>query len=112
MSNITGLLLSITLILPTILFGVDLLNIGQLQTSLEARATIVSYQISNTGGLRQTLIDELLIDNIHITCHQMCEYVTVGELITYDLITYYSPIILSADPVEIVVTRTTIVGYL
>lgn len=112
MANLYGTLFSFILILPTLLFGVDLINIAKLSMSLEKRATIVSYQISDQGGLRAPLIESLALEGINISCQYSCEYISVGETITFEMSTFYDPIIIKKEPMEISVTRMTIVGYL
>ncbi len=112
MSNVFGLLLSFTLIFPTILFGVDLFIINSIKVSLESKATTIGYQISKQGGLREALINEIEKQNIIISCLNECTYISVGEELTYELIKYYTPILISQEQLTISVTRTIIVGYL
>lgn len=112
MANLYGTIFSFILILPTLLFGVDLINIAKIQTGLEKRATILSYQISDQGGLRAPLVETLEQEGILISCQHACDYISVGETITFTIMTYYDPIILNKELVTLSVTRTTIVGYL
>lgn len=113
MSNIFGLMYSFILILPTILFGIDLMQISSIRTYLESRATIVSYQISKEGGLKPPLIAKLEEEEgITIDCQEACTYITMGETITFRLSRFYTPLILKKETMKVAVTRVTIVGYL
>lgn len=112
MSNIFGLMYSFILILPTILFGIDLMQISSIRSYLESRATIVSYQISKEGGLKPQLIAKLEEEGITIECQEACTYITMGETITFRLSRFYTPLILKKETMKVAVTRVTIVGYL
>lgn len=112
MSNIMSLVYSFILIFPTILLGVDFFIIGKIIVELETRATIVSYIISEEGGIRPSLVNELAEEGITITCEGEYSYISVGETIKYQLIKTYTPIIIKNEDINIYVTRTTIVGYL
>lgn len=107
-----SMLLSFVLIFPTILFGADLYMISSLKTMLETRATTLSYEISIAGGVREQLVEELALNNITLTCHDSCTFISVGETITYELSMFYTPIIFNHEEMKISVIRTTIVGYL
>lgn len=112
MSNILGVLYSFVLILPTIVFGADLFRLGQKMNMIESRATSVAYQISKDGGVRPALRASLEEEGITISCVGECTFISMGETLTYSLITYYTPIIIRQEDIEINVTRTVIVGYL
>lgn len=112
MSNLMGLMFSFLLMMPTILLGADLFRISQIMTSLEARATTLSYEISKSGGLRANNVAALEEEGITVSCNTDCEYISVGESISYTLMKSYTPIILKNEDIEIIVTRVTIVGYL
>ncbi len=112
MSNILGLLLSFVLIFPTILYGVDLFAVNSIKIALESQATTIGYQISKQGGLRENLIAELSEQQISVNCLGECNYINVGQTLTFQLTKYYTPILISQEKIAISVTRTTIVGYL
>ena len=112
MSNIFGLMYSFILILPTILFGVDLMRISTIRTFLEARATVASYQISKEGGIKQSLINSLEAEGVTIECSGECTYISMGETISFRLVRMYTPMILRKEEMEVKVTRVVIVGYL
>lgn len=86
--------------------------ISSLKTMLETRATTLSYEISSAGGIRTHLVEELARNDITLTCYGACTFISVGKTITYELSTFYTPIIFSRDEMKISVIRTTIVGYL
>lgn len=112
MSNNLGLIFAFFLILPVILFGADLYLLSNIQVTLEARATTAGYRISLEGGVRQSLVDELASEDINLYCVTSCETLSVGASVHYGLSKVYSPIILAKEPLEVVVSRVIIVGYL
>ncbi len=112
MGNLTGLLFSILIITPMLLLGVDLYGVSSLKTYLETRATTLSYQISKEGGVRSTLVAMLEEENITIDCFGTCELVSSGQIIKYEISTFYTPLVLSEEQLTISVVRTVMVGYL
>lgn len=112
MSNLMGLIYAYVLIMPTILFGIDIFRIQQILVNLESQATAISYQISQAGGVRPLLTQTLENDGITLTCLRECNYISVGQSLEFVLTKAYTPIIVKNDIMNISVTRTTIVGYL
>lgn len=112
MSNIMGAVFSFMLIFPTILIGIDYFVVGKIIVELEKKATVVSYVISEEGGIRPSLIQELSEEGITIKCNGQCTYISVGQTISYELVKTYTPIIINNEDIIISVKRTTIVGYL
>lgn len=112
MGNLLNTLFSVLLILPIILFGVDLYGINATKSYLEARATTLSYRISKEGGVRQTLVNELASEDITINCFGECQTVSAGQIIKFQIAMNYTPIILETENFVISVTRTVMIGYL
>lgn len=112
MGNLIDVLFGTMLILPIILFGVDLYGISATKTYLEARATTLSYQISKEGGVRASLINELASEDIEINCFGTCQIVSSGQVIKFEISKIYTPIIMNENNFIITVTRTVMVGYL
>lgn len=112
MGNLTGLLFSVLVITPMLLLGVDLYAVSALKTHLETRATTLSYQISKEGGVRNTLVNKLEEEKITINCFGTCELVSSGQILKYEISTFYTPLVLSNEQLTISVIRTVMVGYL
>lgn len=112
MSNLMGMMLSFSLLFPTILFGADLYLISGFKTRLETRATTLCYEISKSGGMRQEMVSGLLAEGITFTCLDQCSTISVGTSVAFELSILYTPIIMKKENMHISVTRTTIVGYL
>lgn len=112
MDSLLGTLLSFTLLFPVLMLGIDLYGVQNIQVYLETKATTISYQISDQGGIRQTLVESLASENITISCLNICQNISIGEVLSYELTMEYTPIIISSEVIHIIVTRSVMIGYL
>lgn len=111
MSYKVGVLLSMIFVTLFFLFGADLISIQSAYSSLDARASNISYLISRTG-----IIDDNFKDHIENTYHVTfnCENnlsPTFGEEIIYSISTTYHPLIITKGEMTISISRMTIVGF-
>lgn len=111
MSYKVGLVLSMVFVSLCFLFGADLISIQSIYSTLDAKATTISYRISKAG-----VIDTPFKRNIAQTYGVgfICPSVSstyFGEEITFTITTMYKPLVISQRKMTISVTRTTVVGY-
>jgi hypothetical protein len=111
MGNVLGTILSLALFIPSFLFGADLIVIQNSLTKLEAVAATISYRISQKGKIDQEIVDYVRSESLDIVCVENCSATPIGEVITYRLLKSYKPLFISKDEINIVITRTTMVGY-
>ena len=111
MSYKVGLILSMVFVSLCFLFGVDLISIKSVYSSLDAKATNISYLISQSGIVNQGLKKK--IQRAYSVTFD-CPIVTssyLGKEITFTISTKYKPLVISKKEMEISITRIAVVGF-
>ena len=111
MSYKVGLILSMVFVSLCFLFGADLLSIQSLYSSLDAKATAISYLVSKADA-----IDVDFKRNIMQTYNITFVSSTIpstyfGQEITFKVMTYYRPLVINAKKMAISVSRVAVVGF-
>lgn len=111
MSSKLGLILSMMFVIMFFLFGVDLICIQYVYSDLDAKSISISYLISQNGGLSSALIDD--IENTYsvtFSCKGNCNP-SFGDILTFEISTIYSPLIISNTNMDIRISRTAMIGF-
>ena len=93
------------------LFGADLITLEGLYSTLDAKATNISYLISRNG-----VVDDSFISYIESTfsvdfdCPKNI-HPSFGDEVTYKVSTTYHPLIISKEEMTISIQRMTIIGF-
>lgn len=111
MSSKFGILLSLIFVIIFFLFGADLIGIQYVYSSLDAKSVTISYYIAKNGYINDEYITyiEDKFDVEFICLNEI--YPLYGEVCDFELVTYYSPIVVSNNSLPIRVYRTTVLGY-
>lgn len=112
MGSKVGLILSLIFVSIFVAFGTDLMLLQYEFSSLDSVAVNIGYIISKNGGLTDSLSQNLeeSYSLYSLTCTSNCSN-TVGELLTFEIVRKYKPLIISDKPMYIKVKRATMIGY-
>lgn len=111
MSYKIGLLLSMIFVALFFLFGADLITLESAYSSLDTKATNISYLISRRG-----VIDDAFISYVENTfkvdfdCEKNLSP-TFGEQVFFQVSMTYQPMVISKTEMTISIQRMTIVGF-
>ena len=111
MSYKVGLILSMIFVAMFFLFSADLISIQSVYSTLDAKASNISYLIARRGVVDDDFMN--YVENTYdvgIDCEQhLSPY--FGEEITYTLFDFYEPMIIGKEVMIISIQRMTIVGF-
>lgn len=111
MSYKIGLILSMIFVALFFIFGADLLTLESVYSSLDSKASNISYLISRNGTIDDDFINYVettfLVD---FDCPKNPSP-TFGEKIVYQISTTYHPLVISKQEMTISIKRMTIVGF-
>lgn len=111
MASKMGLILSFIFVSMFIALGVDLMLIQYQYSSLDSIAVNIGYLISKNGGVSDSLIYDIEQHyELNFTCTSNCSN-TIGELLTFEIVRKYKPLIISDKPIYLKVSRATMIGY-
>ena len=116
MGNQLSVILCLPLLLSILYFGVDLVSIQAIYSSLDAISNEISYKISTNGvdndGNVDKSIDYFLKNNYDaylIRADNLKSY-KEGDFYPYYLVKEYKPIVISSKPLKINIKRYAILG--
>lgn len=111
MASKLGTMLSLLFIFIAFLFGVDFVMIQLNYTNLDALSLSVSYKISKTGEINESLKQYVLDSaNARIEPVSIDHSYQEGDVLGYYLIKDYKLIAFESDPIEIKVKRYTVIN--
>jgi hypothetical protein len=98
-------------VINVFLLGSDLVNVQIIYANLDAVAMTAGQLIVESGGITPEISNFV---NEHadatIICTNNCTP-RFGDTYIYDVTTSYEPIIMSAEPLDITITRSVVIGY-
>ena len=112
MSSKIGTILSFLFAALFFLFGADMISLQYNYSDLDAKSIPISYEISRSGGLTNSLISQIE-NNYHVsfTCISGSDS-GFGESVEYILSTEFDPMIISKDIMTISIKRITTIGFI
>lgn len=111
MSYKMGFILSLIFVFQIFLLGSDILCIQVLFSQLDSAALSAGYMIANDAGITQTTIDFIAeTTGGTISCTKNCSP-RFGDTLVFEVVVQYDPLIMQSSPMNIVVTRSTVIGY-
>ena len=111
MSYKIGLILSMIFVALFFMFGADLFTLNGVYSSLDAKASNISYLISRNGTIDDNFINYVETTfSVDFNCPKNPSPI-FGEKITYQISTTYHPLVLSKNEMTITIQRMTIVGF-
>ncbi len=105
-----GLLLSIPFLMMVLLLSADMTDIAIIKNGLDAVALTVGYRIAYEGRLSQETIDFVSSFGADISLETSFTP-RIGDTVIFSLSKEYDSLVVSKDPLTIVVKRSTVVGY-
>ena len=111
MSYKIGLILSMVFVALFFLFGADLISLEAAYGTLDSKANNIAYIVSRNGA-----IDDEFISYIETTFNiefyiEKNAAPTFGEKITFEVSSFYKPLIISKENMKITIERMTIIGF-
>ena len=104
-------ILSFLFITLFFILGVDLISVQVVFTDLDRIGVTFSYVIAKEGSINSTVIDNYCNKyNVRFTCLDNCTP-KFGDIVEFNLVKSYKPILLSTDVLDITITRTTVIGF-
>lgn len=111
MSYKVGLILSMVFVSLCFLFGADLISIQSIYSTLDAKATAISYLVSQTGAVDLSFKRKIIQEyDVAFVCPTIPS-TYFGEEITFSLFTTYQPLVINSKKMKISVTRIAVVGF-
>lgn len=112
MGSKIGTILSMIFLALFFTLGMDLMSIQYIYSDLDAKAVSISYIISKAANITERLTKEIedkyQVDLIILNGEKTYK---AGEIVSFQLQTYYHPLIMSKNDMTIKVTRDSIIGY-
>ncbi|MBQ9457990.1 MAG: hypothetical protein IJU64_05795 [Bacilli bacterium] len=110
MSYKLALILSTPFLMMVLLLLGDIADITLVKSGLDSLATVVGYRIAYGGRLDANT--EAMIADYGATIVLLDEETPrIGDTVAFRLYKEYDPFIVSSSPLQITVTRSTVVGY-
>ena len=106
-----GFILSLIFVIQIFLLGADILCVQVLYSELDSIALSAGYMIANDAGISQETAD-FVYETIGgtIACTKDCSP-RFGDTLVYEVAVRYDPLIMQEGNMDIVVTRSTVIGY-
>lgn len=113
MSSNLGLLLSMFILIPMLLFSGDLACLSALHSELDAVALSAGYQISMAGSLTKEISD-FVYEECGGSIYYVGDYANprFGDAIVFEVSREYKPFVIDDDYMTVAVRRTAVIGYL
>jgi len=105
-----GFLLSMFFAVQVVAYVSDLTTMQVLYSNLESVAITVSQMVSIDGTIEGRAEAYIKENNAYLISVDNT-YPLVGELFTFQIATYYQPIIMSSSKMTLTVTRSIVIGY-
>ena len=111
MSYKVSFILSMIFVAFFMLFGGDMICLQYVYSDLDAKSVTISYLISEHGGVDQKFLDGLEL-KYHVEFVYLDNYSPLfGDEVTYVIARTYKPLVISQDPMQVQIERTTVIGY-
>ena len=110
MSYNIGLMLSVVYMIAILLLGGDVYCLTSIRNNLDAIALTVAYRISLEGRLSNSTVE--MVENEGASIRDLTEYTPqIGGTVIFEVYKEYVPLVIQKSAIEIVVRRTTVVGF-
>ena len=111
MSYKVGLILSMVFVSLCFLFGADLISIQSIYSTLDAKATTISYRISEAGVINPAFKKNIAQTyGVGFVCPTTSS-TYFGEAIPFTVTMTYKPLIISQKNMTISISRVAVVGF-
>ena len=111
MSSKLGLMLSLIFVALFVAFGIDMINVQFAYSTLDSKCVAISYRIAKHGTLDNAFIANIENEfDVEFQCTGNCSPL-FGDIVTYQVSTYVTAIIISDSAMKISIERTAIIGY-
>jgi hypothetical protein len=102
-------LFSFIFVIQLLLLIGDMSAIQVIQTNMLSFATTVSHEVALRGRLDEAIVARASTNGYTLECVATC-FPQFGDTLTYSLTITYSPLIISKDPLPLVLTRYVVIG--
>lgn len=111
MSSKLGLLISLLFFALFFFLGIDLICIQYSYNSLDSKSISIGYEIAHSLEIDNEFISSLE-DKYKVKISNISpEDPEFGDVVKYTIHTVYKPLIVSREQLDLVVSRTTVIGY-
>lgn len=111
MASKLGFLLTLFFIVEVIAFSGDIYSVQAIHSALDSASISIAKKISLEGGVTQEVV-RLATKHNAILEPVTTGAVRAGDVYIFNLMREYTPLVMSDSTINIVVTRSTVIGYL